>query len=93
MSRTILVVLAIAALALIVLLATGILDINQTKEARLPDVNVSAEGGQTPAFDVDAKEVVVGTKETNVTVPDIDIDSKETTVDVPVVGVKDDDKN
>jgi len=90
MSRTILVILAIAALALIVLLATGILDINQTKEASLPDVDVSAEGGQIPAFDVDAKEVVVGTTETNVTVPDVSIDSKETTVDVPVIGVKDD---
>ena len=93
MSRSILVILAIAALALIVLLATGVLDINQTKEAKLPDVDVSATGGQAPAFDVDAKEVVVGTTETNVTVPDVDVDSKETTVDVPVVGVKDDDKN
>ena len=93
MSRSILVILAIAALALIVLLATGVLDINQTKEAKLPDVDVSAQGGQAPAFDVDAKEVVVGTTETNVTVPEVDVDSKETTVDVPVVGVKDDDKN
>lgn len=93
MSRTVLVILAVAALVLIVLLATGILDINQTRETRLPDVNVSAEGGQTPEFDVDAKEVVVGTTETNVSVPNVDINSRETTVDVPTVGVKDDDKN
>ena len=90
MSRTVLIILALAALVLLVLLGTGVLNVNQTKEAKLPDVDVSAEGGQAPAFDVDAKEVVVGTTETNVTVPDVDVDSKETQVDVPVVGVKDD---
>ena len=90
MSRTILIILAIAALVLLVLLATGILSVDQTREAQLPDVDVSAEGGQAPAFDVDAKEVVVGTKEANVSVPDVDVDTKETTVDVPVVGTKED---
>jgi len=92
MSRTVLILLAIAALVLLVLFATGILDMSQTKEARLPDVDVSASGGQAPAFDVDAKEVVVGTTETNVSVPDVDINTKEATVDVPVIGVKDDGK-
>jgi hypothetical protein len=90
MSRTVLILLAIAALVLLVLFATGFLDVNQTKDAKMPDVNVSAQGGQAPAFDVDAKEVVVGTTETNVSVPDVDVNSKETTVDVPVVGTKDD---
>jgi cell division protein FtsX len=93
MSRTILVILAVAALLLIVLLATGVLNVNQTKEARLPNVDVSAQGGQAPAFDVDAKEVVVGTKKTDVTVPDVSIDSKKTEIDVPVVGVKDGNNN
>ena len=90
MSRTVLILLAIAALVLLVLFATGILDMNQTKEAKLPDVDVSASGGQAPAFDVDAKEVVVGTTETNVSVPDVDVTSEEKTVDVPTVGVKKD---
>lgn len=89
MSRTVLILLAIAALVLLVLFATGFLNVNQTQEARLPDVDVSAEGGQAPAFDVDSKEVVVGTTESNVSVPDVDVSTKETTVDVPVVGVKD----
>jgi hypothetical protein len=92
MSRTVLILLAIAALVLLVLFATGILDMNQTKEGKLPDVDVSAQGGQAPAFDVDAKEVVVGTKESNISVPDVDVKSKEATVDVPVIGTKDDGK-
>lgn len=90
MSRTVLIILAIAALVLLVLFATGFLNVSQTREGELPTVDVTAEGGQTPAFDVDAKEVVVGTTETNVTVPDVDVDTKETTVDVPVIGTKDD---
>lgn len=88
MSRTVLILLAIAALVLLVLFATGFLNVNQTQEARLPDVDVSAEGGQAPAFDVDSKEVVVGTTETNVSVPDVDVTTEQSTVDVPVVGVK-----
>lgn len=89
MSRTILIILAIAALVLLVLFATGFLNVNQTREAELPNVDVTAEGGQAPAFDVDSKEVVVGTTETNVSVPEVDVDTKQETVDVPVVGVKD----
>ena len=93
MSRTILIILAIAALVLLVLFATGFLNVNQTREAELPNVDVTAEGGQTPAFDVDSKEVVVGTTETNVSVPEVDVKTEEQTVDVPAIGVKDDGEN
>ena len=89
MSRKILAILAIIVVVVIILFATGFWDVNQTDEGALPDVDVSAEGGDLPAFDVDSKEVVVGTTETNVAVPDVDVDTEETTVDVPVVGVKD----
>jgi beta-lactam-binding protein with PASTA domain len=88
--RKVLVILAIIVVVAIILFATGFWQVNQTQEGELPDVNVSAEGGALPEFDVDSKEVVVGTTETNVSVPDVDIETKETTVDVPAVGVKDD---
>ena len=68
---------------------TAACEVDQTKEAKAPDVDVNASGGQLPEFDVDAKEVVVGTTESKVTVPDVDVDSKETTVSVPKVEVKD----
>lgn len=89
MSRKILAILAIIVVVVIILFATGFWDVNQTEEGALPEVDVSAEGGELPAFDVDSKEVVVGTTETNVEVPDIDVDTQETEVEVPVVGVKD----
>ena len=51
MSRPILILLAIVALVLVVLLATGVLNVDQTRNAEIP--NISAEGGQLPTFDVD----------------------------------------
>ena len=74
---------AIAACALI-----SACEVNQTKEAKAPDVDVNASGGQLPEYDVDAKEVVVGTTESNVSVPDVDVKTKETTIEVPTVEVK-----
>lgn len=77
------ILLALAAL-LAIAFATGLLDIDQTKNARLPEVNVS--GGQAPGFDVDTGNVVVGTKETTVDVPKIETEKE--TIDVPVIGVQ-----
>ncbi len=51
---------------------TGFLNINQTQEAELPEVTV--EGGQLPAAEVETGEIAVGTETTEVEVPDIDID-------------------
>lgn len=87
MSRKVLAVLAIIILVVIVLFASGFWSVNQTREGELPNVDVSAEGGQLPAFDADSKEVVVGTTETQVEVPKVETET--TTVDVPVIGVKD----
>ena len=88
MSRKILAILAIIVVVVIILFATGFWDVQQTDEGTLPDVDVSAEGGDLPAFDVDSKEVVVGTTETNVEVPDVDVETQTEQVEVPVVGVK-----
>jgi len=72
--RIIAIVAILAALVIGLLFATGFWSAD-VKEGALPDVDVSATGGEMPAVDVDSKEVVVGTK--------------EETVDVPTVGVKD----
>ena len=72
--RAVLLLLILAVVALIVLIATGLLDINQTRPAAPPQVSVNsngvtATGGQTPAFDVETGTVSVGTNQANVTVP------------------------
>ncbi|MFM7349139.1 MAG: hypothetical protein ACKO01_06575 [Erythrobacter sp.] len=59
--------------ALIAPLAIGLAacDVDQTKEAKLPDVDV--KGGQMPEYDVQPADVDVTTKKTTIEVPDVDI--------------------
>lgn len=72
--RVVLLIVVLAAVVVGVLFATGFWKAD-VKPGSLPDVNVSAKGGELPAVDIDSKKLVVGTK-------------KET-VEVPTVGVKD----
>ncbi|KKC25703.1 hypothetical protein WP12_12610 [Sphingomonas sp. SRS2] len=80
------IVAVIAILAVIAAFAFGLIDINQTKEAKAPDVSVS--GGQAPAFDVDTAKVDVGTKATDVTVPKVEVGTTEEQIKVPTVDVQ-----
>lgn len=84
MSRPILILLAVVVIVVIVLFATGFWSAD-VKEGDMPEVKV--EGGALPDVDVDSKEVVVGTTETNIEVPKVETETE--TVEVPVVGVKD----
>lgn len=72
--RAILFILILAVVALLIAVATGFVDISQTRPAAVPDVDatrsgVTATGGQTPAFDIETGSVAVGTRQTNVAVP------------------------
>ena len=72
--RAILLILIVAVVVLIVAIATGMLDVSQTRAAKAPDIDVTkngvtATGGQAPAFDVETGTVSVGAKQANVTVP------------------------
>jgi uncharacterized lipoprotein len=48
-------------------------DVDQTKNAQLPDVDVNATGGQLPEFNVTPPEVSVGTENRTVQVPNVDV--------------------
>src|SRR3990170_4258853 len=66
-------ILILVVVALIIAIQTGFLDITQTRSAEVPQVStngasVTAEGGQTPAFDVETGSVAVGSNPRNVTV-------------------------
>lgn len=62
-------------------------NVEKTQEGELPDVDVSAQGGELPAYDVETADVDVNTTPTEVTVPDVDVNSKDVTVPVPDVDV------
>lgn len=59
-------------LALLTVFVTGC-RVRQTEEGELPDVDVSAEGGKVPEYDVDAADVDVNAEKREVTVPDVDV--------------------
>ncbi len=60
-----------------VALALSACSVDQTEEAELPDVDVSADGGNVPEFDVDTADVDVGSEEVTVDVPTVDVDMPE----------------
>lgn len=63
------------ALALVSCIGLSACDVDQTKKGELPDVDVTANGGSLPEYDVDAPEVKVGTENKTVEVPTVDIES------------------
>jgi len=77
--RTILFVLIVVVLAVIVAVVTGLLDINQVRPARAPQVStttngVVTKGGQAPSFDVETGSIKVGTAARTVKVPTVSVD-------------------
>lgn len=54
-------------------LALGACDVDQTKNAQLPEVDVNVSGGQAPEFEVTTPEVNVGMENRTVQVPDVDV--------------------
>jgi uncharacterized lipoprotein len=64
-------------------------NVEKTQEGELPDVDVNAQGGELPAYDVETADVDVNTKPAEVTVPDVDVNvnSEKATVPVPDVDV------
>jgi uncharacterized lipoprotein len=48
-------------------------DVDQTKNAQLPDVDLNVTGGQAPEFNVTGPEVNVGMENKTVQVPNVDV--------------------
>ncbi|KZS38874.1 hypothetical protein AWE51_14940 [Aquimarina aggregata] len=64
-------------------------DVQQKKEAKLPDVDIDVEtkAGQLPTFDIDWADVNVGTKTRKVTIPKVVIVMEEEEIEVPYIDV------
>jgi hypothetical protein len=76
--RAVLLILILVIVVAIAAIATGFVDITQTRGAKVPNVGasqngVAASGGQTPAFDVETGSVEVGTKQATVPVPTLEV--------------------
>jgi hypothetical protein len=78
--------IALGALAIATIGAAGLylVDVDQTKEARLPAFDVKVTEGQMPAFDVEVADVSVGTKQVDVKIPTVDVETETKTIEVEV---------
>ncbi len=78
--------IVIVAALVVAAFAFGLINIDQTRDAKLPDVQVSTSGGQAPKFNVDTAKIDVGTKQQEITVPTVE--TKTTDITVPTVSVQ-----
>lgn len=80
MDRTVGLILGGIAVLGLGLFAFYMVDVDQTQEAKLPDVNVEVKGGQVPKFDVETGKVEITKEKATVPVPEVKIEEKEVTV-------------
>jgi hypothetical protein len=81
--RAILGLLLVIVLAGIAAFALGFIDIDKTRDGKLPAIR--AEGGSMPGFAVKTGSLEVGTRNTTVEVPNIG--THKETVQTPTIGV------
>jgi hypothetical protein len=82
--RAILGLLLVIVLAGIAAFALGFINIDKTKDGKLPAIR--AEGGQLPGYQVSTGKLEVGTKSTTVDVPNVG--THKEVIQTPTVGVK-----
>ena len=80
--RAVIFILIVGVLVLIAGIATGFLNINQTRPAAVPQVSsngkgVTATGGQTPTFEVQTGSVKIGAKPATVKVPSLQVQAPQ----------------
>lgn len=90
--RAVFVILILAVIGLIAAIQLGLIDVRQTRPATTPSVTaengvIRAEAGQAPAFDVETGSIGVGTREANITVPQVEVGKGQATVNLPTVEV------
>jgi hypothetical protein len=74
--RALILILIVVVAAVLIAIASGFLNVRQTRTATAPQVSatrngVTARGGQAPAFDVETGSVKVGAKQATVKVPTV----------------------
>jgi hypothetical protein len=76
--RAVLLILILVVVAALAAIATGFLNISQTRSAEVPAVTttregIAAKGGQTPAFEVQTGQVGIGSRDATVKLPAINV--------------------
>ncbi len=91
--RTIFFILILAVVAGIVGVSTGLINVSQTRNARMPGIaaeggKIEARAGQTPAFDVQTGTIGVGSKTLDAPVPTLKVERSNKQISVPAIEVR-----
>ena len=70
-------IIAVIVVAIAIGFGIYFIDVDQTEEGSMPDVDVSVEGGELPEFDADVGDIETGTEEVTIEVPTLDVQSPE----------------
>ena len=70
-------VLAVVIAAIAIGFGVYMIDIDQTEEASLPNVDVNVEGGNLPEFNAEVGDIETGTEESTMEVPTVTFESPE----------------
>lgn len=82
--RALLVLVGLAALVVLGAWSTGMINIDQTRTARLPQLKL--EGGQAPEFAANMAKIEIGTENKTIEVPTVT--TTKQTIAVPTVSLK-----
>ena len=80
MKNPVVIAVTVVAAVVVALFAIYFIDIDQTREAKLPDVDVNVKGGQAPEFDVKTGKVKITKEKVDVAVPKVTLEEKEVAV-------------
>lgn len=75
-------------LAMFLAIAPTACKVEQTKEAKAPDLDVDVDPGRWPKYNVNWADVDVGTTTRTVTVPEFEIKREKVQMEVPYIDVK-----
>lgn len=84
--RVILMLVGIVALVVVVLMALGMLRIEQQTDATLPSFKFDVEGGRMPTFKAETGKLAVGSSNTSVELPTVQM--QNTTITLPTIEVE-----
>lgn len=70
-------IIAVVVAAVAIGFGVYMVDIDQTQEASMPDVDVNVEGGNLPEFSAEVGDIETGTETITMEVPTIEFESPE----------------
>ncbi len=78
---------AIVGVAAVAAAAVYMIDIDQTQEGALPQVEVAVESGQLPEFEAEVGTIAMGETEVEIEVPEVEVTTNTETLTLPTLSI------